>query len=527
MLIQFFYVSSGAIVADGSALQWKLEDNEASTVVTGSITGELVGGNTADVYSALGAHGAFHLDGATQYVRINIEPDLIPASERANLWTKYASNPVIGLADSVQFGQVVANPSGGWWYYGAYLGDCYRWSSSDLITWTDATEVFSGGGVGAWDELIQVVCPFRKPDNSWGMLYRGAEGDGGNLQMGYATSADGTTWTRKNNGGVDDGLIDMDGNFDPTCVMLIGSTYHIYVNGVPDHGHTNLYTTTDFATFTPYGSNPIFDNGFCGTVFKRGSYYYMLIPRDLGASGSTLYDHGIAIYRCSDQFFDYGVREFLGYAVVNDQSYDDRYLDTPSLPVTDVYRDEFGAEFGDNLHMLYSGDLTAIKLCLASTTFTALEALPALTEAATERYHHTKRTFSFNIQLDTLTDNDVIFSIGSSVTDSNPVQLAHLVSTTMRFFLEGGFRAGTGNLSANVPYHIVVVDDLGTTYIYVNNVLTATLPYENPSTDANWLYIGNGEDAQPMDGYVWDFRIYDGLALTQAQVTKLYATGRI
>lgn len=519
-------MSDGSIKTETVAQQWKMEDNAADAIVSGTIIGELVGGNTADVQAALGGHGSFHLDGAGQYVKINLVPDLMRADEIAHLWTKYASNPVLSDAASIQFGQVIRNQSGGWYFFGAYNGGCTRWSSTDLITWTDPLEVFTGGGVGAWDELIQVVCPFRKPDNSWVMLYRGAEGSGGGLQMGMATSANGTTWTRKDNGGVNDGLISMGGNYDPTCVMLIDSTYHIYVNGLPDHGHTNLYTTTDFSTFTPYASNPVFDNGFCGTVWKHGSYYYMLIPRDLGTSASILHEHGLALYRCSDQYFAYGVREFLGYVVVNDQTYDDRYLDTPSVPVTDVYRDTFGAEFGDNLHVIYSGDLTAIKQNLVSSTFTELAARPAIPESETEIYHHAKRSFSFNMQLDSFTDNDVIFSIGSTVGDSNPVQLAHFVSTTVRLLLGGGYRVGTGGLAANVPYHIVIVDDILTTYVYLNQVLTATIAFENPSTDANWLFIGNGEGDQPIDGYVWDFRIYPG-ALTQEQVTRLYQTGRI
>src|SRR5512139_3948897 len=139
------------------------------------------------------------------------------ADETTALWTKYASNPVL-TGSTYPAGELAAKPGGGWYLFIVnYDNTVHRWESADLITWSNDTQVFAGGGVGAWDVAINGVMVFQKPDNSWLMLYRGNDGADG-YHIGLATSADSNSFTRKDNGGVDDGLFPQFGNnYDPFC----------------------------------------------------------------------------------------------------------------------------------------------------------------------------------------------------------------------------------------------------------------------------------------------------------------------
>lgn len=263
-------------------LQWKLDDNATNTTITGNeVNGTFVGGNSSDIASTINGYSAFHLDGSTQYVSINV-PNIWP-SAIANLWTKYSGNPVLSKeSNQPSFGQLAKNPAGGWYFFGAlsWNSAIARWQSSDLITWTNETTVLSAGGAGAWDAQLEVASVFQKPDGTWIMLYRGY--DTVTRRIGLATSTDGTTFVRKDNGGVDDGLFPQFGdNYDLVGVILVGNTYYVYVNGSPNHGVSNVYySTDDFVTFTANPNNPLFPGVasglFCGHVWIYGGYYYML-----------------------------------------------------------------------------------------------------------------------------------------------------------------------------------------------------------------------------------------------------------
>lgn len=500
-----------------------MQDNEASAEVVGSITGTLTGGNTEDVQAAFGVTGSFHLDGSTQYATIPLVSPLMRSDEIQNLWTKhendtFSDRPILELC---------AKPGGGWYRFGVQDGglNAIREESTDLITWTNRVTVMTGAE-GSWDETFNGVLAFQKPNGSWVMTYRGAKTDGSGIQAGIALSADGNTFTRRDNGGVNDGLWDLPtGDYDPFAVMLVGTRYYIYTNGNPTHGHLNiLYTDDDFATVQRYGDEPIFMNGFCPFVWKQDGNYYILICRDLNDYGSALYDHGIALYRSPVPTFDYDNREFLGYAIINDQAFDARYLDVPSMPFTDIYRTTLGAEFGGVLNCLYTAGMMGgyARATMPAATVSALTAIP---ESDSEVYARTVRSFSFWFKMDTMVANDVIFSVGRKVDDSYPVMFATIKGSGMSLYLDGGFRSTSLAMTTNEPYHVVIVDGLEDVKVYVNSALIGTLAYKHLASFANNLYIGKG-DGGDLDGYVKDFRIY-GLALTQQQVTKLYATGRI
>jgi hypothetical protein len=530
-----------------NALQWKLDDNAASTTVAGrsmlngfAQDGDLAGGSTtAQVASMVNGYPAFHLNG--QYVSIDLST--IHPYEMANLWTKYSGNPVLssGYPQDCEIVRNPNGPNGGNWYCFGSVGNAMdRFESTDLIHWTGQTEVLAPGGSGAWDTEVQWGYVFQDPLNGgvWILLYRGYNGT--SYQIGLATSGDGASFTRKNNGGVNDGLFtEFGGNYDAQAVMLVGTTYYVYVNGVPSHQNTNVYySTDDFNTFTAYPHNPIFVSGFCPTVWSVGSYYYMLIARDyFGTANAAPLSHGIALYRSTSPTFDPGNRQYLGYAVVNDQNYDVRYLDTPSIPMTDVYKTTYAPEFGNDLYMLYAGVPTSLNFSfeqsIASTALSGLSSIAPITEAVTESLSTSKPiTFSFWVQFDSLTDGEDIFSLGGSPASGSPTWFATAKASggnkVLALYLGGSYALTSFPLAANTPYQVTIVDNVSDKEVYINGTLVGTFtasiyyPYPNPA----YLYIGAGGGTQLLQGYIYDFRIYPQ-GLSAAEAGDLYATGSI
>ena len=520
----------GLTAPDGeNMIQWILDDNAASTTVTGSeVNAALVGGNTADVAATCNGKPAFHLNGSSQYVALTL-PNVWPSAVR-NLWTKAATNPVLSVGgQSVQFGQLAPKPGGGWYWFGAYGngGSICRWESVDLKTWTNKITVLAGGGAGDWDYLLQVASAFQKPDGTWILLYRGWK-SGTGYAIGLATSADGTTFTRKNNGGVDDGKFPQFGtNYDLVGVILVDGTYYVYVNGSPTHGTTNVYHSTDFVTFTASSSNPLwfgFD-AFCAHVWYEDGQFYMLVCRDFGA-GSTLYYHVIALYRSTSPLFTLATTEFLGHAAVNDRAYDADYLDTPSVTTTSVSRNEYASEFGNTLYMLYDGVVAggqAHTQCLASMP---LDKLPKLKPRLNQLYNQ-KVSISLWVQFDALVSNKPVWSASSAYDSAAPRWLMQTVtvsgSTYLRLYLADGYHNCNTPLAINTPYHVVVVEDQQTRRVYLNGVLDGEFTAACASS-CTGLFIGSGYGGY-LDGYVWDFRIYP-YDLSGKEVANLYTTNR-
>lgn len=525
----------GIIGGDLSAANWPLTDNATNTIVRGQpFNAALTGGNTNAVSGTmLDGKTGFHLNGSSQFVQANFS--YVMPEEIAALWTKYASNPVLGggPASYVQFGQLVAKPGGGWWFFGCKQGTkVYRYESADLITWINETLVLDGGGVGKWDENVQVASVFVRPsDGLWIMLYRGALG--AVRKIGLATSPDGSTWTRKDNGGVDDGLFPQFGNnYDPTAVILVGSRYYVYVNGSADHGVQNVYYSDDnFATFSPYANNPIFINGyFCPYVWRYGSYYYMLINRDIVLTSTTVTNHCIALYRCSDPWFNSNTREFLGYPIVNDKAYDATYLDTPTIPFTDIYRTTYAPEFGSNFNILYNGASTSTSFNtqnLVTTTLAEIAARPVLPERPALVVSG-NTSFSFWVQFDSLTATDPIFSVGITSTDGSPMWLCAVRTSgpnlVIALLLGGTYRFTTLALAINTLYHVVVVDSPTNRKVYINGNLVGTFAFVLSYYASQYLYIGKAFGARFLDGYVRDFRIYNSV-LTENQINSIYRQG--
>lgn len=521
-----------------NCVRWPCDDNSENSIVGGSdIQGQLVdtfmGNNrTSSVSSIDKGVRALHLNGYSQYVRVTV-PNIWP-SALADKWEKYAGNPVIyNQTFNIKYGQVVKNPAGGYYWFGSSatssVGDnIYRWSSDDMIHWMNKTLVLPSGGAGAWDKYCQVASAVCKPDGTWVMLYRGYDGSG-EYHIGKAVSSDGTNWTRADT----TYITQFARNFDPVGIMLVGDTYYLWINGDPGHGIQNLYTTKDFETFTRYSGSPIFNSwqpyDFCASPWYYSGYFYLLVSEDFNASGSALNDHAFALYRSTSPTFDPWNRDFLGYPIVNDKSYDSHYLDTPSVPVMDATR-TYSTEFGNTLYCLYDGHGGHMPYGntqnLAYTTLDKLVSLkPKLSNLTDGRV-----TYSFWVNFDRLTTGSVLFSVGRSSTDTAPVELCRVGSNGGRkvisLYLGGASQYGCTLLDVNVPYHVVVVDDARTTKLYINGVPDGLITTKRPlGVDDNYIYIGAGYGGC-LPGYVWDFRIYPQ-PLGDDDVDRLYRTGTI
>ncbi len=534
-----------ANVPDENVLQWKLNDDTSTTAVAGGSvlngfaqSGTLVGGSsTAQVASTMTGNPAFHLTG--QYVSVNLST--IHPYETAKLWTKMTGNPVI-RQEYPQDCEIVRNPngpSGGDWYcFGAAGGSISRYESADLIHWTGPTAVLGSGGTGAWDEVVQGGYAFQDPLNGglWMLLYRGYNSNSG-YQIGLATSTDGAHFIRKNNGGANDGLFSQfGGNYDALAVMLVGTTYYVYVNGSPAHDVTNVYySTDDFNTFTADSNNPIFVSGFCPTVWSYGGYYYMLIARDLNRTSAAPLSHGIALYRSKSPTFHPNNRDYLGYAVINDQSYDAGYMDSPSVPTTDIYRTTYPLEFGNVLYMLYGGVARAAQSfsftqSMAYASLSGLAALTPIPEAATESMTiGTPVTFSFWIQFDSLTDGENIFRVGGDTpAGGSPTWYVSVQNSALALYLDGSYALASIPFSTNTPYQVTIVDNVSNKQIYINGVLhgTFTHPLIFPHPSPTYLYLGAGDGTSRLQGFMADFRVYSQ-ALDPAEVSDLFETGSI
>jgi predicted GH43/DUF377 family glycosyl hydrolase len=133
-----------------------------------------------------------------------------------------------------------------------------------------------------------------------GVLYKMWYGgyDGNPNRIGYATSMDGRNWTKQNNGnpvlfGGASGAWDDSGLYS-LCVIKDGTTYKMWYSGNHNSVQIGYATSSDGITWTKYASNPVFSgdgagfdsaNTWAGTVIKDGSTYKMWYLGNSGGGG--------------------------------------------------------------------------------------------------------------------------------------------------------------------------------------------------------------------------------------------------
>ncbi len=128
-------------------------------------------------------------------------------------WTKYPSNPVMTAGTAAwetggpHNGYVMVVPGGGYkmWYTGYdvnyTIGKIGYATSADGITWTKADSVnpvLTTGSPGCWDDAELWVPCVLFINNTYHMWYSGMQAAQNPRQTGWATSADGIHWNKYN-----------------------------------------------------------------------------------------------------------------------------------------------------------------------------------------------------------------------------------------------------------------------------------------------------------------------------------------
>lgn len=292
-------------------------------------------------------------------------PITVYRNYRINPWSKYSNNPILspeGTETLTTWGYVVKSGSIYHMFY-AYQVDSYRQighaTSSDGKNWVKdtANNPVLTTSKGCW-------CPFVWIENGkWYMVLTVAQSGAVGGYVALSKSNDGIHW---------DAPVPIiqatAGTWDETgCesggVIKVGDTYYVYYNTLwvtePVERQSGVATTNQSpenwgsSSFTKNPNNPIWSGGrFCGSPFKRGSYFYYLVPH---------YKYGtdyaqIELYRDVNPTFYVGEREYLGVAIDFGglSQWDGRDTDVPGVLCDNIYRDSFNASNGE-LWCYYSG----------------------------------------------------------------------------------------------------------------------------------------------------------------------------
>jgi predicted GH43/DUF377 family glycosyl hydrolase len=197
---------------------------------------------------------------------------LLPRAQAQTSWIKHPGNPVIDLGtsgewddDGTSAGPVLFDgTSYRMWYLGYDATAGWRTgyaTSDDGITWTkDANNpVLDVGSADSWDDSRAAAWTVLLINTTYHMWYGGY--DGSTHRIGYATSDDGTTWTKYANNPVLD--VGPAGSWDDThiqtpTVYFDGSTYRMWYMGADqDSAWIGHATSDDGVTWTKYDQNPV------------------------------------------------------------------------------------------------------------------------------------------------------------------------------------------------------------------------------------------------------------------------------
>ncbi len=286
-------------------------------------------------------------------------------------WARYPGNPVLteGVAGSwddhgATFASVIWDAAADEFrmYYHGFSGSTHQIglaTSPDGLDWTKhAGNPIMTPGPGAWDGGSVRVPMVWKEGTDYHMIYTGA-GSGG-MQIGYATSMDGISWTKSPANPVFNDPTWAHGETENWGVMKVGNEYQMWYSdfGVRQSG---LAVSTDLVNWTPYQTDPIFatsgDPGddrysqFCPSSFKYGDDFYALVPSyDAGANYSKYY-----LYKSASPYFPPAERELvrIAHTVGEAGAWDSHDNDTPLVLTLDIERTQF---YNDELWCYYAAE---------------------------------------------------------------------------------------------------------------------------------------------------------------------------
>jgi hypothetical protein len=182
-------------------------------------------------------------------------------------WTAYGSNP---LLTNVVLPFVFKDGSTYYLYYAPTVNTQYDMrTSSDGITWSAATtSILAIGSAGAWDDSVfGNLFVWKESANDWRMIYE-AKRAGGAWHLGYATSSDGTSWSKSGSNPV---LNETGSNGGPFIYKDAAGTYWMWTQRA-----ISGELPTDIAR---YSSTNL-------TSWTRNPYNYVLTRTSIGGNGS-------------------------------------------------------------------------------------------------------------------------------------------------------------------------------------------------------------------------------------------------
>jgi predicted GH43/DUF377 family glycosyl hydrolase len=194
-------------------------------------------------------------------------------------WTKYSGNPILTGSDgswdtSLGIAGVVFDGTTYHMWYGGFGGGLNGAigyvTSTNGITWTrySGNPVLQLGPPGSWD-ASWIVCPCVISDAAlYKMWYTGVDNDG-TYSVGYATSANGITWTKYSGNPVLQSGPPGSWERLVLCpdVVLNGTIYRMWYAGQDADGTQRIgyATSPDGVSWTKSPSNPVLGEGAPGS----------------------------------------------------------------------------------------------------------------------------------------------------------------------------------------------------------------------------------------------------------------------
>ncbi|HJH26422.1 MAG TPA: hypothetical protein C5S37_06515, partial [Methanophagales archaeon] len=232
--------------------------------------------------------------------------------------------------------------------------------SNDGKNWTkDFTHnpILIKGLPGDWDDSF-VYCPIVWKENStWYMVYTGS-GHNKEKQVGLATALhpEGPWIKNTNNPIVHVSDFGWDSHeVEGWGLLKVGQTYHLWYDTVTPPRKIGLAISTDLINWEKDKNNPIFGDGrFCVCPFKRGSYYYLIVPHYTLGTDYTEFELYIDI---NPTFYPDNRKLIKIVKTCSTSGWDDHDEDCPYILTTDIKRDTF---VNNELWMYYSGERNGV-----------------------------------------------------------------------------------------------------------------------------------------------------------------------